>query len=179
MSLDVDGFTNVINGGDVIIKIDFNHRLLKLARNLPWESMLQTILPDLKRTEQKHWWMGRPLRLRIHLGVYILQQMFDLSDRAAEQHLNDNAAFRLFCGYGLIKEWHVPDHTKIETFRSRLTAETQRKLANRTFHILNDSHPLLYMGCSSNLLNLLSIQPLVLFFQHISIDQVTDCYFAS
>ena len=56
--------------------------------------------------------------------------MFDLTDRAAEQHLCDNAAFCLFCGYGTIKKWHVPDHTKIETFRSRLTPETQRKLAN-------------------------------------------------
>ena len=42
----------------------------------------------------------------------------------------DNAAFRLFCGYGLLKKWHAPDHTKIEAFRSRLTPETQRHLAN-------------------------------------------------
>ena len=57
--------------------------------------------------------------------------MFDLTDRVAEQQVRDNAAFRLlFCGYSLLKKWHAPDHTKIETFRSRLTAETQRKLAN-------------------------------------------------
>lgn len=130
MSLDVDGFTNEVNGCEVVIKIDSNHRLLKLARNLPWDAMLDAILPDLQRTDKKHWWMGRPLRVRIHLGVYILQQMFNLTDRAAEQQVRDNAAFRLFCGYGLVSKWHAPDHTKIEVFRSRLTAETQRKLAN-------------------------------------------------
>jgi IS5 family transposase len=74
--------------------------------------------------------MGRPLRVRIHLGAYILQQMFDLTDRTAEQQVRDNAAFRLFCGYGILKKWHAPDHTKIESFRSRLSAETQRQLAN-------------------------------------------------
>jgi len=130
MSLDVDGFTNDIEGGEVIIKISSDHRLLKLVRNLPWDEMLEAILPDLKRTEKKCWWMGRPIRVRIHLGIYILQQMLDLTDRVAEQQVRDNAAFRLFCGYGLLKKWHAPDHTKIETFRSRLTAETQRKLAN-------------------------------------------------
>lgn len=130
MSLDVDGFTNDVEGSDVIITVDSNHRLLKLARQLPWDEMLEAILPDLQETERACWWMGRPLRVRIHLGAYILQQMFNLTDLAAEQHIRDNAAFRLFCGYGQIKKWHAPDHTKIETFRSRLTAETQRKLAN-------------------------------------------------
>lgn len=130
MSLDVDGFSNEIEGGEVTIKINSDHRLLKLARNLPWDEMLDIILPDLKCTERKCWWMGRPMQVRIHLGVYILQQMFDLTDRVVEQQVRDNAAFGLFCGYGLLKKWHAPDHTKIEAFRSRLTAETQRKLAN-------------------------------------------------
>ena len=130
MSLDVKGFTEEVSGRIISMNVPSGHRLLKLAQKLPWEAMLELIMPDLQRTEKNHWWMGRPLRVRIHLGVYILQQMFDLTDRAAEQHLCDNAAFCLFCGYGTIKKWHVPDHTKIETFRSRLTPETQRKLAN-------------------------------------------------
>jgi IS5 family transposase len=56
--------------------------------------------------------------------------MFDLTDRVSEQQVRDNAAFRLFCGYRILKKWHAPDHTKIETFRSRLSAETQQQLAN-------------------------------------------------
>ncbi len=130
MSLDVDGFTNELEGSEVLVKVDSNHKLLKLARSLPWDAMLALILSDLQRTERKCWWMGRPLRVRIHLGVYLLQQMFNLTDRTAEHQVRDNAAFKLFCGYGLLKKWHAPDHTKIETFRSRLSAETQRKLAN-------------------------------------------------
>jgi IS5 family transposase len=130
ISLDVDGFAELVNGGVVSIVVDPGHRLIKLAQNLPWEEMLELVLPDLQCTDKKHWWMGRPLRVRIHLGIYILQQMFDLTDRVAEQQVRDNAAFHLFCGYGILKKWHAPDHTKIETFRSRLSAETQRQLAN-------------------------------------------------
>ena len=130
MSLDVEGFTDDIDGAEVTIKISSEHRLLKLARQLPWEEMLEAVLPDLKSTEKSFWWVGRPLRIRIHLGIYVLQQMFNLTDRDSEHQLRDNAAFRLFCGFGLVKKWHVPDHTKIASFRSRLSAETQRKLAN-------------------------------------------------
>ena len=123
MGLDVEGLTEPVQGGMVTINVKQNHRLLKLARHLPWEAMLERVLPDLQRTERNRWWMGRPLRVRIHLGVYVLQTMFDLTDRAAEQHVRDNAAFRLFCGFGLVKKWHAPDHSKIETFRSRLGPE--------------------------------------------------------
>ena len=59
----IDGFTNYIEGGDVMVKISSDHRLLKLARNLPWDDMLEVILPDLKRTERKCWWMRRPIRV--------------------------------------------------------------------------------------------------------------------
>ena len=34
MSLDVDGFTDEINGRDVVIHVDQNHRLLKLVNLL-------------------------------------------------------------------------------------------------------------------------------------------------
>ena len=130
MSLDVDGFDELVTGGSVTIAISNDHRLLKLAQKLPWEEMLQCVLPDLQRTKKRRWWMGRPLRIRIHLGAYILQQMSNPTDRVTEQQIRDNAAFQLFCGYGLIKKWHAPDHTKIEAFRSRLSPETQRRLAN-------------------------------------------------
>ncbi|HCD9575758.1 TPA: transposase [Legionella pneumophila] len=130
MSLDVDGFDEQVIGGIVTMTVGNNHRLIKLAQKFPWDEMLKLVLPDLQRTDKKHWWMGRLLRIRIHLGAYILQQMFDLTDRKVEQALRDNAAYQLFCGRGLVKKRHIPDHTKIEAFRSRLSAETQRKLAN-------------------------------------------------
>jgi hypothetical protein len=103
---------------------------MKLANKLPWAELLQIIFSDLKQTEKKQWWVGRPLNVRVHLGAYLLQQQFNLTDRQTEKCLKDNAAYQVFCGRGLVDDFTIPDHTKIERFRSRLSPETQRQMAN-------------------------------------------------
>ncbi len=129
MSIDQSGFEQVI-AKSMDVEIKTQHPLIQLANVLPWENMIEMVMPDLKVTKKACWWMGRPLRLRIHLGAYLLQQLFGLTDRQTEYGINDNAAYQLFCGKFLVKKWHCPDHTKIEEFRSRLSAETQQKLTN-------------------------------------------------
>lgn len=130
MSLDISGIDEKVAGQKITVEIDNNHPLIKLANKLPWEDMLAIILPDLQNTEKEKYWLGRKLKVRIHLGIYLLQQMYNLTDRQSEYALKDNVAFQLFCGKGIMDNWHAPDHTKIEEFRSRLLPETQRKLAN-------------------------------------------------
>ena len=89
------------------------------------------VLPDLQRTTAKgQWWLGRKLRLRIHLGACLLQWLYNLTDRQVDWAIKDNAAYQLFCGRGVVNHWRPPDHTKIEEFRSRLSPETQRHVAN-------------------------------------------------
>jgi len=54
-----------------------NHPLIKLANNIDWERLYQIILPDLKGSSLKgFWWLGRKLKVRIHLAAYILQQLY-------------------------------------------------------------------------------------------------------
>jgi len=130
MALYTEGFNQKVVGDIVSLIVNENHPLIKLCNSLSWQELLEIILPDLKRTNKLLWWIGIPLRVRIHLGIYLLQQLLNLIDREAEGSLRDNAAFRLFCGFQLLKKWHVPDHTKIEKFRSRLSPETQRVIAN-------------------------------------------------
>lgn len=130
MSFNLNGFNQDITGQKVIIEVKETHPLIKLTNKLPWQEILDLILPDLQNTENNKYWLGRKLKLRIHLGIYLLQQMYNLTDRQAEYALCDNAAFQLFCGKGIVDNWHAPDHTKIEEFRSRLLPETQRQLAN-------------------------------------------------
>lgn len=129
MSIDQSGFGKV-QAKNILVEIAEGHPLVRLANVLPWESMVETVMLDLKKTEKSRWWMGRPLRLRIHLGAYLLQQILRLTDRQTEYGCRDNAAYQLFCGKFLVQKWHSPDHTKIESFRSRLTVETQQKLTN-------------------------------------------------
>lgn len=122
--------------GPILINITEGHPLIQLAFALPWQELLDLVMADLKKTSAGKWWVGRKLKIRVHLGVYLLQQLFNKTDRQIEYGVKDNAAYQLFCGLGIVDKWHAPDHTKIEKFRSRLSPETQRKLANlfgRTF----------------------------------------------
>lgn len=131
MSFDYSGLKEKQKGSNVTIIIDDTHPLICLSNALPWDEMMELIIADLKATTSKGcWWLGRRLQLRIHTAAYILQQLYDKTDRQIEYAIKDNAAYQLFCGLNLVKKWHFPDHTKIEEFRSRLSPETQQRLAN-------------------------------------------------
>ena len=131
MSICHSGINSMVVGGDLCVSISHDHPLLQLSNVLPWDEMTALVLPELQATTAKgKWWLGRALKLRVHLGAYLLQQLFNKTDRQIEYDIKDNAAYQLFCGVGVVDKWHCPDHTKIEEFRSRLSPETQQKLAN-------------------------------------------------
>jgi len=130
MSICDFGMESKVNAQLLTIKVEKDHPLMLLAGFLPWAAMFQLILEDLKMTAKGQWFRGRKLKVRIHLGVYVLQQLYNLTDREVEYSVRDNAAFQLFCGKAFMDKWHAPDHTKIEKFRSRLTPDTQCQLAN-------------------------------------------------
>jgi IS5 family transposase len=131
MSICHSGLNSKLVSKTVSIDVNLNHPLIKLANAFSWDEIANIVMLDLQSTtKNKKWWVGRPLKLRTHLGVYILQQLFNKTDRQIEYDVKDNAAYQLFCGREIVKKWHAPDHTKIEEFRSRLSPETQQKLAN-------------------------------------------------
>ena len=131
MSICDSGIGSKVISGQVTVRINDSHPLVLLANTLPWQLMFDMILLDLKNSTAKlKWWLGRKIKVRVHLAAFILQQMYDLTDREVEYAIKDNAAYQVFCGHGIVKKWHAPDHTSIEKFRSRLLPETQRQLAN-------------------------------------------------
>jgi transposase, IS5 family len=131
MSLCFSGLETPCCGHPVTIAVSPTHPLIPLAQVIPWQALAAMVLPDLKRTTAKgQWWLGRKLRLRIHLGALLLQWLYHLTDRQVEWAIKDHAAYQLFCGQGLVNPWYVPDHTKIEAFRSRLSPETPRQMAH-------------------------------------------------
>jgi IS5 family transposase len=131
MSICSSGLDGPCHGPSVTIEVAATHPLLQLAQVIPWQALAELVLPDLKQSTAKgKWWLGRKLTLRIHLGAVLLQWLYNLTDRQVEWGIKDNAAYQLFCGRGSVEQWHAPDHTKIEEFRSRLSPETQRTLAN-------------------------------------------------
>lgn len=131
MSLDLSGQNARITSSYIQIHVPNDHPLIKLGNALPWAILVALVVEDLKATTAKgFWWLGRKIKIREHLAAYFLQKLYDLTDRETEYGIKDNAAYQLFCGLGIVDGWHTLDHTKIEKFRSRLTPETQRILAN-------------------------------------------------
>lgn len=131
MSIDVSGRDARVKPAFVRIHVSEDHPLFRLALALPWAMLIALVVADLKKTTAKgSWWLGRKIRVRIHLAAYFLQKLYDLTDRRVEYGIRDNAAYRVFCGLGIVAGWHAPDHTSVEGFRSRLSPETQRALAN-------------------------------------------------
>jgi len=102
MSICDSGLEDKVFGTTVPIKIEDTHPLVKLSNFIPWVKLFELILPDLKSsTAGGKWWLGRKLKTRMHLAVYILQQMFNKTDRQIEYDIKDNAAYRIFCGEGI------------------------------------------------------------------------------
>ncbi len=136
MSLDLSGCDATVVPAKIQINISCDHPLIRLAVALPWERLTGLVLEDLKGSTGKgFWWLGRRLQVRIHLAAYLLQKLKNLTDREAEYGIKDNAAYQVFCGRGIVKAWHAPDHTKIQKFRNRLSPETQKTLANESSKI--------------------------------------------
>jgi transposase, IS5 family len=132
MSISFSGLDTPCCVQPVTIDVSSAHPLIQLAQVIPWQALANMVLPDLKRTTAKgKWWLGRKLKRRIHLGAFLLQWLYHLTDRQGEWAIKDNAAYQLFCGRGVVNNWHPPDHTKRDEFRSRLSPETQRQVANQ------------------------------------------------
>lgn len=131
MAIDLSGQDSLLENGFITIEIKKTHPLIQLANILPWVLLIETVVKDLKSTTGNgYWWMGRKIKVRMHLAAYLLQRIYNLTDCKLEYQIKDNAAFQLFCGLKIVDGWHAPDHTKIEEFRSRLSPETQRTLTN-------------------------------------------------
>jgi transposase, IS5 family len=99
------------------VRIDPDHRLAVLCKALPWEELMEKAVPILYAEQGIREDLGRPLNLRAHLGIYILQTVHNWSDRWSEEMLKFYIPARLFCGF-LESEGSL-DHTSIEEFRNR------------------------------------------------------------
>ena len=76
MSICDSGIKNKIFAQTIGIKVEETHPLVRLAHFLPWLKLYELILPDLKSsTANGKWWLGRKLKVRMHLAVFILQQI--------------------------------------------------------------------------------------------------------
>lgn len=131
MSFCHSGIASHIESTEISVFVSQHHPLIKLANAIPWGEVCIIVAKDLIfSTSRLRWFLGRKLKLRIHLGVYFLQVLTDKDYREIERDLRDNAIYQVFCGRTVVDNWHVPDHTRIWAFQERISPEAKEKLSN-------------------------------------------------
>jgi len=129
MGISTSGVDAAPKVGVISISVSEDHPLVLLSGSLDWISMSRFVEADIVKSTP-HWRKGRRIQIRTHLAAYLLQKIYDYTDRETEYQIRDNAPVQVFCGALIVDGWQFPDHTKIEEFRNRLSPETQRELAN-------------------------------------------------
>lgn len=88
--------------------------LAQIKRIIPWEEWLALIQPCYYKGERGN----NPYPLEIMLRLYLLQNLYDLSDEATAAEAIDSRAFSDFCGVDSSNQ--VPDGNTIGRFRNLL-----------------------------------------------------------
>ncbi len=138
MGFQMNGLEAKLTSTTVKIHVPEDHSFICLANAFNWTHMTDMILNDLKLTHKNLWWVGRKLHLRIHLGVFVLQSLVKMTDRALEEAIKNNGVYQVFCGKSIMEKWHCPDHTSIEKFRNRISPSTQQALVSYVVKIAHN-----------------------------------------
>ena len=132
MSLCEDGLNARIKGGKITMMVEDTHPLIQLGNLIDWAHLAKLARADLEKTKKGFWWLGRKLKLRIHLAYMILHTLLarGKTDLQNKERKGATALYQVFCGINILSRWRCPDHTKIERFRNRLSPETHKAIAD-------------------------------------------------
>lgn len=119
-------------------KKEFLERLEKIV---PWEIFNNVIQPFYYKGEKGN----KPYPLELMLRIFVLQNVYNLSDMAVMNEVIDSRAFSSFCGVNSPEE--VPDGDTIGRFRNILTCNgLQEKIFEKVVEILTERGLILKKG---------------------------------
>ena len=90
--------------------------LAQVGSMVAWEEWMALIRPHYYKGERGN----KPYELELMLRLYLIQNLYDLSDMATAEQAIDSRAFSSFCGIDSSNQ--VPDGDTIGRFRNLLTA---------------------------------------------------------
>ena len=115
--------------------------LEKLEAIIPWETFVELIQPSYYKGELGN----KPYPLELMLRIFILQNVYNLSDMAVMNEVIDSRAFSNFCGINSPSE--VPNGDTIGRFRNILTRNgLQEKIFAAVVKILMERKLILKKG---------------------------------
>lgn len=105
--------------------------LAQIDRIIPWSEWIGMIQPHYYKGERGN----KPYDLELMLRIYLVQNLYDLSDMAAMTEVIDSRAFSDFCGVDSSNQ--VPDGDTIGRFRALLVEHgLQEKLFGQVVQLL-------------------------------------------
>jgi len=115
--------------------------LTQIERIIPWTEWLALIQPCYYKGER---W-NKPYPLELMLRLYLLQNLYNLSDEATVAEAIDSRAFSEFCGVDSSNQ--VPDGDTLGRFRNLLIkSEMQEKLFGQVVELLQRKGLILRKG---------------------------------
>lgn len=115
--------------------------LSQINRIIPWSEWLGMIKPHYYKGERGN----KPYDLELMLRIYLVQNLYNLSDMAAMTEVIDSRAFSDFCGVESSNQ--VPDGDTVGRFRALLTEYgLQEKLFAQVVLLLSDRGLILKKG---------------------------------
>lgn len=115
--------------------------LTQIERIVPWKEWLELIQPCYYKGERGN----KPYPLEIMLRLYLLQNLYDLSDEATVAEAIDSRAFSDFCGVDSSNQ--VPDGDTLGRFRNILIKNgLQEKLFAQVVSLLTERGLILKKG---------------------------------
>lgn len=115
--------------------------LEQIERIVPWGEWINLIKPCYYKGEHGN----KPYDLELMLRIYLLQNLYDLSDMKVMNEVIDSRAFSDFCGVDSPNQ--VPDGYAIGLFRNILVDNgLQEKLFNQVIDILSEKGLILKRG---------------------------------
>ena len=113
----------------------------QIERIIPWDKWLELILPCYYKGERGN----KPYDLERMLRIYLIQNLYNLSDMATVAEVIDSRAFSEFCGVESSNQ--VPDGDTLGRFRNLLVKNgIQEKLFSQVYELLTERGLILKKG---------------------------------
>ena len=113
----------------------------QIERIIPWSEWKEIIEPHYYKGERGN----KPFNLEVMLRIYLVQNLYNLSDMATMTEVIDSRAFSMFCGVDSSNQ--IPDGDTIGRFRALLLAHgLQEKLFAQVVEMLSAQGLILKKG---------------------------------
>ena len=115
--------------------LDKNNRWVKLAKLIPWDSIVNIYLSKLKNQK-----LGADsINPRVAIGAMIIKHMNDFSDRETVLQIQENVYMQYFIGYSSFSNQTPFDASLFVEFRNRLGLEDINKINEKIVKIYQQS----------------------------------------